>query len=137
MLVLLFFQYYFGISDNFSLSNVPAQPPISFSVSAIMGYLTGPASVVLIHAFSGLFLFLFSFVIILFSARSEIKILGTLAILGTIGIAGAMTSGLLFVLSGFQNDGASLGMAIGFILTFSVYFVELYFSRGFPQDRGK
>ncbi len=39
----------------------------------------------------------------------------------------AVTGGLLFVLSGFQNDHNSHQMAAGFILSFAFYFMEPYF----------
>ena len=126
MLVLLFAQYAFGMKSNFELSSAPPQPSISFSVNGVMQYLTGPASAALIHAFSGLFEFLFSFGILFFAAKSHQRVQIILAILGTVGLLGAMYFGLSFVLSGLQTDAYSFGMALAFIFTFSVYFLELY-----------
>jgi len=54
---------------------------------------------------------------------TSVRIYGGLASLTTLLAA---YTGYGFVLSGFQNDGLSHGMATMFILTFAFYFLELY-----------
>jgi hypothetical protein len=53
-----------------------------------------------------------------------VQVFGSLAFLATLLAA---ITGLFFTLSGFQNDGDSHGMASNFLLSFTFYFLELYF----------
>lgn len=54
------------------------------------------------------------------------QVLGSLAMLATILAA---TTGLLYTLSGFQNDGFSEGMVTNFLLSFTFNFLVLYFMK--------
>ena len=57
--------------------------------------------------------------------------------LGFLAMALAEINGVIFVLSGFQNDNYSHGMATMFILTFGFYFLELYFLKPVAKTQAK
>jgi hypothetical protein len=59
-----------------------------------------------------------------------VQVFGSLAFLATLLAA---ATGLLFVLSGFQNNGDTHGMATNFLLSFTFYFLELYFLKPAPK----
>jgi hypothetical protein len=131
-LSLLVIQFELGMAVNLS-PNLSDIPPFVFSVNAIAEALNSVGSVALIHAIVGGVLAILSvinLVMALFSGNRGVQIFGTLAFLST--ILSAMT-GVMFVLSGFQNDGLSHGMATNFILAFVFYFIELYILK--PNSR--
>ncbi len=124
-LVLLVAQFELGIGVN--LSNPPEIAPVSFA--GISQALNQAGIGALVHGSLGGILGLISIVnlvIALGSRQRSVQVVGALSFLTTV-LTG--TNGLLFVMSGFQNDGYSAGMATGFILTFSLVFLELYFLR--------
>ena len=128
LLVLLFLQYEFGMASN--LSTLPTLPPIP---NTLAGYSTGlntalaQAGVVTnIHAGLGSLLALaaiFVLVLCLRSGQRRVQVFGVLAFLTTVLAA---TTGTLFVMSGFQNDNLSHGMATNFLLAYTGYFLVLY-----------
>ena len=129
MLVLLALQFEFGMAVN--LSSLPSLAPIPNTPA---GYSSGfntalaqAGAVAVIHASLGSLLALFAVAILvtcLRSGRRSLQIFGGLAFLATL-LAG--TTGFLFVMSGFQNDNLSHGMATNFLLAYSFYFLVLYF----------
>ncbi len=130
MLVMLAVQYEFGMVVN--MSNPQAIAPFPFSIQAISDALHGVGTVAVIHAAWGGLLVLLSIVTLVLSLASRFRpaqILGSLALLSVIFAA---TGGVLFVLSGFQYDGSSHSMASNFLLSFSFYFLELYFLKPTP-----
>jgi hypothetical protein len=60
----------------------------------------------------------------------SVQVFGSLAFLT---ILLAAITGLLYTMSGFQNDGDSHGMATNFLLSFTFYFLELYFLKPAPK----
>jgi ABC-type sugar transport system permease subunit len=66
---------------------------------------------------------------------SKIRSVQIFGVLGFLSMALAEITGVLFVLSGFQNDNYSHGMATNFILTFGFYFLELYFMKPAPKTQ--
>jgi hypothetical protein len=125
ILVLLALQFEFGMAVN--ISNPPSLPPFSLSLNAVSDALHQVGAVAVVHASLGVWLVIFSVVSLIFSLRSglrSLQVFGSLAFLATLLAA---VTGLLFVLSGFQNDGDSHGMATNFLLSFTFYFLELYF----------
>lgn len=125
LLVLLALQFEFGMAVN--LSGPPSLAPFGFSLPALSGALAQAGTVAVIHAVLGGLLVILALVVLVLSLASEVRTLqvfGSLAFLSTVLAA---STGLLFVLSGFQNDGDSHGMATNFILAFAFYFLELYF----------
>jgi hypothetical protein len=125
LLALLGLQYEFGMAVN--IANPPSLAPLSFSTNAVSNALQQAGVVAVIHASLGSGLVLFSLINLIFSLRSglrSVQVFGSVAFLST--LLAALT-GLLFTLSGFQNDGYSHGMATNFLLSFTFYFIELYF----------
>jgi len=124
-LSLLVIQFELGMAVNLSPTLLDI-PPFGFSINAIAAALYSVGFVALIHATVGGVLVILSVINLVMALLSGIRgaqIFGTLAFLST--ILSAMT-GVMFVLSGFQNDGLSHGMATNFILAFVFYFIELY-----------
>jgi hypothetical protein len=54
---------------------------------------------------------------------------GIIAFFGLISVTAAVAGGLLFVFSGFQNDGSSAQMGGSFIGAYASYFLALYFTK--------
>ncbi len=125
LLALLAVQFEFGMTVN--LAGPPSLAPLAFSLSRVSAALSQAGSLAVTHALLGGLLVVLSLValcISLASGERSLQLFGSLAFMTTVLAA---ITGLLFVLSGFQNDGDSHGMATNFILAFSFYFVELYF----------
>ncbi|MGB8215066.1 MAG: hypothetical protein WCE68_16075 [Anaerolineales bacterium] len=134
-LVLLAVQYEFGMTVN--IANPPSLSPFSLSFSGISIALQKAGGVAPIHACLGAGLVLVALISLVLSLRSGLRsaqVFGSLAFLATWLAA---ITGLLFTLSGFQNNGDTHGMATNFLLSFIFYFLELYFLRpvraGHPQ----
>ncbi|MGD0575824.1 MAG: hypothetical protein ABSB61_10735 [Anaerolineales bacterium] len=131
LLVLLALQFEFGMAVN--LAGPPSLAPFGFSLAALSAALGQAGTLAVIHAVLGGLLVILSVLAWVLSLASKVRTLqvfGSLAFLSTVLAA---STGLLFVLSGFQNDGDSHGMATNFILAFAFYFLELYFLK--PGDR--
>ena len=125
LLALLGLQYEFGMAVN--IGNPPSLPPFGLSLNAVSNALHQAGVVAVLHASLGVWLVIFSVINLIFSLRTglrSLQIFGSLAFLTTLLAA---ITGLLFTLSGFQNDGDSHGMATNFLLSFTFYFLELYF----------
>ena len=60
------------------------------------------------------------------SLRSGLRSLQAFGSLAFLTILLADLTGLLYTLSGFQNNGDTHGMATNFLLSFTFYFLELY-----------
>jgi hypothetical protein len=132
ILVLLAIQYEFGMAVN--IANPPSLPPLSFSLMAVSGALQQVGLPAVLHASLGSGLVIISLINLVFSLRSglrRVQVFGSLAFLATLLAA---TTGLLFVMSGYQNDGDSHGMATNFLLSFTFYFLELYVLKPAPKN---
>ena len=131
ILVLLALQYEFGMAIN--IGNPPSLPPVSPSLNAVSDALHQAGVVTVIHASLGTWLVLFSVIDLIFALRSRVRtvqVFGSLAFLATFLAA---ATGLLFTLSGYQNSGDTHGMATNFLLSYSFYFLELYFLKPAPK----
>jgi len=124
LLVLLIIQFEFGMAVN--LSDLPSLSPFSFSLINLIGALNQAGAIALTHATLGTFLVLVAITNLVMSLTSKVKSAQILGILGLLTMGLAEACGVLFTLSGFQNDNYSHGMATNFILTFGFYFLELY-----------
>ncbi|MGD0753267.1 MAG: hypothetical protein ABSA23_17925 [Anaerolineales bacterium] len=125
LLALLGLQYEFGMAVN--IANPPSLPAFGLSLNAVSNALHQAGVVAVIHASLGIWLVVFSVINLILSLRSglrSVQVFGSLAFLATLLAA---ITGLLFTLSGFQNDGDSHGMATNFLLSFTFYFLELSF----------
>ena len=125
-LILLTIQYELGMDISLS-PNLPELAPFGFSLMKISDALHLAGPVALAHAVLGSLLALMSILTLILSLRSKIRSVQIFGSLGFLTMLVAMTGGILFTLSGFQEDHYSLAMASNFILTFIFNFLELYF----------
>ena len=124
ILILLFFQYELGIQVNFS--NLAAISPFGFSIPQISDALHQAGSLAWIHAIVGAWLVILAAINLILSLRSKVRSARVYGVLSFVSIVFAAGGGLLFVLSGFQSDNASHTMATNFLLSFVLFFLELY-----------
>jgi hypothetical protein len=125
-LILLTIQYELGMDISLS-PNLPELSPFGFSLMKISDALHLAGPVALVHAVLGSLLALLSILTLILSLRSKIGSVQIFGSLGFLTMLVAMTGGILFTLSGFQEDHYSLAMASNFILTFIFNSLELYF----------
>ena len=125
VLVLLAIQYEFGMAVN--LSNLPSLSPFGFSFPNIAGAINQAGFVTVIHAALGTLLTILALITLVLALASKIRSVQVFGVLGFLSMVLAEICGVLFVLSGFQNNNYSHGMATNFILAFGFYFIELYF----------
>ncbi len=81
------------------------------------------------HTFEGIAIFALSLAVLAFSIKAKPKSVRICAILGLVYVIVAGVGGLLFVLSGFTNNGNSAHLGGGFIGAYAFYFMELYFAK--------
>jgi len=81
-----------------------------------------------IHWLNGIVIFALAITGLSFSFRGTSRRTRAAALLGFLSVSIAGLSGLLFIASGFANNGYSYIMAIAFVSTFVVYFDLLYSS---------
>jgi hypothetical protein len=125
ILALLGLQYEFGMAVN--LATQPSLAPFGFSMDGVIHALNQIGAVAIIHASLGSALIILALINLVLSLRSglrSVQIFGSLAFLT---ILMAALTGLLYTLSGFQNNGDTHGMATNFLLSFTFYFLVLYF----------
>ena len=127
MLVLLFLQYEFGMATI--MSDIASIPSFDFSITAFRSALDHAGVVALIHAGLGGWLVIFSVVNLILALRTKIRRVQIFGVLSFLTIMIAAGGGLFFVLSGFQNDHASHAMATNFLLSFTFFFLELYYAK--------
>jgi hypothetical protein len=123
VLALLVIQYDTGMTVN--LSKLPDISPFMFALNSIFIVLTQAGFVALIHAILGTIITIFAFIIVVMEISTKIRKIQILGVLGFINIVIAELTGIFFVLSGFQNDNFSEGMADNFILSFVFNFIVL------------
>ena len=124
MQILLFLQFELGMTVN--MSDPPAIPPFAFSLPQVLDAINGVGVVARLHAGLGVILLLLAVVILLLSLPSGIRRVQVYGVLAFLTIAVAAGGGLFFVLSGFQDNHSGHAMATNFIVSFALYFLELY-----------
>ena len=132
ILILLGIQFELGMVVNLS-PDLPALPAFGFSLPKISDALHLAGPVALVHAGLGSFLALLSTLALILSLRSKTRSVQIFGSLGFLSIVSAVAGGVLFTLSGFQEDRYSLAMASDFMLAFTFYFLELYFLK--PESK--
>jgi hypothetical protein len=128
LLALLGLQYEFGMAVN--IANPPA---FGFSLNDVLIALNQIGVVAVIHASLGSGLVFISIISLILSLRSGMRSVQVFGSLAFLTILLAAITGLLYTMSGFQNDGDSHGMATNFLLSFTFYFLELYFLKPAPK----
>lgn len=81
------------------------------------------------HAFEGIAIFALSLVVLAFSLKAKPRSVRICAILGLVYVVVAGVGGILFVWSGFTNNGNSAQMGGSFIGAYAFYFMELYYAK--------
>ena len=132
-LALLFFQFEMGMAAN--LAGPPKLAPLGPSISEFSQALNQAGVVEGIHAGLGSLLPIISLVSLILSLRSGIRSVQIVGSLAFLTILLAAITGILFVKSGFQNDGFSHGMATNFFLTLTFNFLVLYFLKPAPKTQ--
>ena len=122
MLALLALQYELGIATNLS-PNMKEVPPVGLADLDKVLASVGEAAV--LHATLGVLLLataVAALVLSILAAGPAIIVTGIIAFAGT---ALAFLNGILFSLGGFKDDGYSHGMATGYLVAFSLYFIQV------------
>jgi hypothetical protein len=127
MIVSLFLQYELGIATI--MANPISTSPFIFSITAFRSALEQVGGVALFHAGFGGWLLIISVINLVLALRTKIRKVQIFGVLSFLSIIFAAGGGLIFVLSGFQNDHASHDMATNFLLSFAFSFIELYCAR--------
>jgi hypothetical protein len=131
LLALLGLQYEFGMAVN--IANPPSLPPFGLSLTGVSNALNQVGVVAVIHASLGSGLVIFSLINLVLSLRSSLRSVQVFGSLAFLTILLAAITGLLYTMSGFQNNGDTHGMATNFLLSFTFYFLELYFLKPTPK----
>lgn len=116
--VLLFIQFWLGISTNLFVK-VPLNMPLSF-LSYNGGLEVGA------HIVNGVLVLASGVVLTAFSAEFKRSLITRLSVLGLFFVLSAIVLGFIFVLNG-QNADFSIGMAMSFLIVYTVYFTEFYY----------
>jgi hypothetical protein len=131
LIVLLALQFEMGISIN--LSDLHTIPAFGFSVSAVFGALAKVGGDAVAHAVLGTIMALGAIFTMISSLASGIRRVQVFGVIVFVTFALASVNGYLFVLSGFENNGYSHGMATSFIVSLIACFMELYFLKPAKQ----
>ena len=135
LLVLITIQAFLG--DNINLFSVFPTSPVTASLSGLSHALQQAGAAVMVHAINGFLIIAVSIAVVVFSFISRINKLRLTSIVGFVGSIIALSGGLEFVFSGYANNGYSAQMATGFLIAYSFYFIELYYTKGANQSEYK
>ncbi len=133
-LAVLAFQFELGMAINLS-PNLPDLPAFNFSIALILHALQQIGALGPLHAGVGVLLLLLALANLVLALASKARWVIFFGVLGFLSTTLEMISGILFTLSGFQNDGYSHGMATNFLLSFIFFFVELYLLKPVPGSK--
>ncbi len=124
LLVLLALQFELGMAVNLSPS-LQDVPPLAGSITAMWTALAKVGGEALAHALLGTALALAGLAGLVLAVMSRGGDVTAVGVLSFLSLALAETGGVLFTNSGFKTDAYSHGMATGFLLAFSLYFVQV------------
>ena len=128
LLVALSVQGWLG--DYVNLFAVFPSGPVSVSLGGLTQALQNAGIMEVIHASLGFFTVAVSVVVLTLSFKKRVNSLRVTSLIGLAAIASATAGGLLFVFSGFTNNGNSAQMGGSFIGAYAFYFLELYYTKG-------
>jgi hypothetical protein len=127
-LVLLTIQGWFG--DTVNLFAVPSSPTsVDQSAGGLLSAILNIGPTLIIHAFNGILILALGVLVLVFSLKSKPRCVQVTAILGLVMVVSPIMGGVLFVLSGFANNGVSAQMGGSFIGAYAFYFIELYYAK--------
>jgi hypothetical protein len=127
MILVLTAQGWTGDTVNLFTTFPPGRVDQSFS-----GFSSAVSNAGLIlnwHVVEGVLVLALSVLILALSVRSRHRGIVVTSILGALAVVSAGVGGVLFVLSGFSDNGASAQMGGSFIGAYAFYFVELYYTK--------
>ena len=127
LLILLSIQGWTG--DYVNLFAVFPSGPVKISFGGLIGALEGAGFMEVFHASLAVAILATSIFIVILSFRAKAKSLSVPSILGLAAVVSAVAGGLLFVFSGFTDNGYSAQMGGSFIGAYALFFVELYYTR--------
>jgi hypothetical protein len=116
-LVLLFVQFYLGMTVNLFVS-LPSTHPMNFS-----SYSGG--SYVYVHIINGLLALAIAALILSYSFRLKNAFISVLSVVALTFAVVAAATGYAFVLGG-QNNSLSMSMAVSFLIIYTIYLAEFY-----------
>ncbi len=123
-LILLAFQFELGMAVNLSPS-LQEVPPPALSFAPLWTMLAKVGADALVHAVLGTALSVAGLAGLVLAILSRARMVAVTGVFSFLFLALAEANGILFALSGFKNDGYSHGMATGFLLAFSLSFVQV------------
>jgi len=127
LLILLSIQAWTG--DYVNLFAVFPSGQVKVSFGSLIGALQSAGFMEVFHASLAVAILATSIIVVLLSFRARAKSLTIPSILGLVAVVSAITGGLLFVFSGFTDNGYSAQMGGSFIGAYALFFVELYYTR--------
>ena len=128
LLILLSIQGWTG--DYVNLFAVFPSGPVKVSFSGLTWALESAGFMEVFHASLAAAILATSIFIVILSFRTKAKSLSVPSIFGLAAVVSAATGGLLFVFSGFTDNGYSAQMGGSFIGAYALFFVELCYTRG-------
>ena len=128
LLVLLSVQGWTG--DYVNLFAVFPSGPVKTTVGGLVAALESAGIAEVFHASLAFAILAVSILDVLLSLMHKAKSLRVASILGLAAVVSALVGGLLFVFSGFTNNGNSAQMGGSFIGAYAFYFLELYYTKG-------
>ena len=99
-----------------------------FGMGVMMSFMFSGGPVFMVHMMMGYLIGILSIVLLALSLLSGRIAMMSLGVAGFASVLFAGINGLAFMFSGFQNNANSYLMAVGFVLTFGIYFAQLYYS---------
>ncbi|MDG7009116.1 MAG: hypothetical protein JRN06_12975 [Nitrososphaerota archaeon] len=99
-----------------------------FGMGAMMSFMYSGGAVFVVHMMTGYFIGFLSIIVLVVSLLSHRLAMIALGVVGLASVLFAGINGLVFMFSGFTNNANSYLMALGFVTTFAIYFLQFYYS---------
>lgn len=115
--------------DFVNLFSVFPTGAVDFSANGLLQAVQKAGQIPVYHTLEGFLLVAFSLVVLILSLKTKVKSVQVFSILGLAAVVSAAVGGILFVFSGFQDNGNSAQMGGSFIGAYAFYFLELYFTK--------
>lgn len=129
LLIFLSVQGWTGDTVNL-FASYPYTSPVSMSGFLWqLGSATGVGPALIWHALEALIILALSVTLVIMALKRRLKGIAITCVLGIMAVISAMIGGMMFVMSGFTQDGFSAQMGGSFIGTYALFFVTLYFSK--------
>ena len=128
LLILMIIEGFIGNYMNL-FSTFPSGK-VDGTITGLINAINSVGIVLIIHTLDGILILLLGIVIVVsVFYLSESRNAKITSILGLILLIYAFLTGVLFVLSGFQDNSFSIGMGTGFIFAYTLYFMVLYYCK--------